>query len=293
MGRVRALLAGVVLPVLVVLAPAPRAGAADPPGLKIGLSESMFNGLPPAVVGPAAKPFQGMFEKQTGLKGDIVIAKDFEDITGKLRNRALDVAVLHGFEYAWVCKDTSLVPLLVTVPSSKLEACLVVNVNSKAAGPKDLKGECVAVPPTTKAHCRLYHDRLREKLPEGCCCSAKMGNVSVEEALDACAAGKCEAVLADASALASYRRNKPGVGSQLKVLDKTEPFPSAVVVYRKDAFGEATAKKIRDGLIRGVSTPQGQLLTGLWRLKGFAEVTPAYQAEVERSLKSFPAPAAK
>jgi ABC-type phosphate/phosphonate transport system substrate-binding protein len=289
---VRALLAGVVLPVLVVLAPAPRAGAADPSALKIGLSESMFNGLPPSVVGPAAKPFQGMFQKQTGMKGDIVIAKDFDDMTGKLRGRELDVAVLHGYEYAWVQKDASLVPLLVTVPTSKLEGCLVVNVNCKAESPRDLKGECVAIPPATKAHCRVYHDRLRQKLPEGCCC-AKIGNVSVEEALDACASGKCEAVLADASALVSYQRNKPGVGSQLKVLDKSEPFPSAVIVYRKDAFGEETAKKIRDGLMKGVSTAQGQLLTGLWRLKGFAEISPAYRAELERSLKAFPAPPAK
>jgi ABC-type phosphate/phosphonate transport system substrate-binding protein len=284
-------LAGVVLPVLVVLAPAPRAGAAEPAALKIGLSENMFNGLPPAVVGPAAKPFQGMFEKQTGLKADIIIAKNFDDMTGKLRSGDLDVAVLHGYEYAWVQKDASLVPLLVTVPSSKLEACVVVNVNSKADGPKELKGECVAIPPATKAHCRVYHDRLREKLPAGCCGCAKVGNVSVEEALDACAAGKCEAVLADASALVSYQRNKPGVGSQLKVLDKSEQFPSAVVVYRKDAFGEETAKRIRDGLMKGVSTAQGQLLTGLWRLKGFAEISPAYRAELDRCLKAFPAPA--
>jgi ABC-type phosphate/phosphonate transport system substrate-binding protein len=286
----RALLAGAVLPVLVVLTPAPRAGAADPQALKIGLSESMFNGLPASVVGPAAKPFQGMFEKQTGLKGEIVIAKDFDDMTGKLRTGALDVAVLHGFEYAWVQKDAGLVPLLVTVPSHKLEACLVVNVDSKAEGPKDLKGGCVAVPAATKAHCRLYHDRLREKLPEGCCRAAKDDGASVEDALDACASGKCEAVLADASALAGYQRNKPGVGSRLKVLDRSAEFPSAVIVYRKDAFDADTAKRIRNGLIRGVSTPQGQLLTGLWRLKGFAGVTPAYRAQLERSLKAFPAP---
>lgn len=285
------MLAGAILPVLVALAPAPRAGAARPESVKIGLPESLFNGLPPAVVGPAAKPFQGMFEKQTGLKGDIVIAKDFDDITGRLRDRTLDVAVLHGFEYAWVQQDTELVPLLVTVPTSKLEACLVVNVNSKVAGVKDLKGDCVAVPPATKAHCRLYHDRLRGALPEGCCGCAKMGNVSVEEAFDACATGKCDAVLADASALAGYQRNKPGVGSQLKVLDKSEAFPSAVIVYRKDAFDAETAKKVRAGLIRGVSTPQGQLLTGLWRLKGFAEIGSGYRAELDRSLKAFPPPA--
>src|SRR5262249_2109909 len=75
-GRVCMWFGAVVLPVVVAMVPASQVNAADPPPLKIGLPESMFNGLPQSVVGPASKPFQTMFEKQTGLKGEIVVVKD-------------------------------------------------------------------------------------------------------------------------------------------------------------------------------------------------------------------------
>lgn len=290
MGRVCVWLAGAILPVAVALVPGARSEAAEPASLKIGLPESMFSGLPAAVVAPAARPFQTMFEKQTGLKGEVVIAKDYAELCDHLRGGKLDIAVFHGFEYAWVKQHPELVPLLVTVPGNKLQASLVVNKEAKATGPQDLKGNCIAVPPATKAHCRVYLESLQCKFPAGHCGIAKADGKSLEEVLDAIAGGNCEAALVDSAALVAYRKNKPGVGDQLKVLAESEPFPSAVIVYRKDAFDAQTAKKIRDGLIKGISTPQGQLLTSLWRLKGFAELTPGYHAELEKCLKAYPAP---
>jgi ABC-type phosphate/phosphonate transport system substrate-binding protein len=284
------LLVGAILPVAVAAVPAPRAAAGDPPALKIGMPETMFSGLPAGVVQAASRPFQSMFEKQTGLKGEVVVAKDYADLADQLRGGKIDVGVFHGFEFAWVKHHPELIPLLVTVPAGKLQACLVVNVESTAKGPTDLKGECVAIPPSTKAHCRLYLERLKVALPEGRCGLAKVDGNSVEDALDAVCKGTCPAALVEASALASYRRDKPGVGAQLKVLSESEPFPSAVVVYRKDVFDTTTAARVRGGLIKGVETPPGQLLTSLWRLKGFAELGPGYQADLEKVLKAYPAP---
>lgn len=290
MGRVYGLLAGAILPIAVALVPAPRAHSAEPPPLKIGMPESMFSGLPPAVVQTASRPFQTMFEKQTGLKGEVAIAKDYADMTAQLRAGKLDIAVFHGVEYAWVKQHPELIPLLVTVPGSKLQACLVVSTASKVKGAEELKGDSVAVPASTKAHCRLFLDRLKAKLPEGCCGTAKVEGKSVEEALDAVSGGTCPAALVDASALRSYKRDKPGAGDQLKVLVESEVFPSAVIVHRKDAFDAKTAAKVRDGLIKGTETAQGQLLTSLWRLKGFAAVSPDYLADLDTILKAYPAP---
>ena len=291
MGRVYGLLAGAILPIAVALVPAPRALAAEPPPLKIGMPESMFSGLPPAVVRTASRPFQTMFEKETGLKGEVAIAADFADMTAQLRAGKLDIAVFHGFEYAWVKQHPDLVPLLVTVPVAKLQACLVVNVASKAKGAEELKGDCVAIPSSTKAHCRLFFDRLKAKLPDGCCGTAKLDGKSVEDALDAVSSGTCPAALVDASALRAYKRDKPGAGDQLKALAESEPFPSAIIVYRKDAFDAKTAAMVRDGLIKGTQTAQGQLLTSLWRLKGFAAMSPEYLADLDKVLKAYPAPA--
>ena len=290
MGRVYGLAVWAVVPIAVALGTAAPAEAADPPTLKIGFPETMFTGLPTGIVQTAAQPFQSMFEKQSGFKCEIAVVKDYAELADQLRSGKLDVAVFHGFEYAWVRQHPELVPLLCTVPGQKLKACLVVNAESKAKGADDLKGECVAIPARTKAHCRLYLERLKETLPDGCCGAAKLDGKSVEEALDAVAGDKCAAALVDAVALSDYQKDKPGVGKQLKVLCESDTFPAGAIVYRKDALNAQTAAKISAGLIKSVKTPQGKLLTSLWRLEGFAEMSPAYQTELGNCLKNYPAP---
>ncbi len=296
MGRVCVLMLGAIIPVAVALAPAPRA-AAQPPGqpapLKIGLPESMFSGLPPAIVQIGAEPFKAMFQRQAGLKGEIIVVKDYADTAARLRNKTLDVAVFQGFEYPWVKQHKELVPLLVTVPRSKLQAAIVVNVQNKAAGPNQLRGDCVTVHPATKAHCRIYLERLQQAAPAGFLGTAKADTSALEDVLDEVAGGKREAVLIDTATLLAYQANKPAVGGQLKVLAQSENFPSAIIVYRDGAFTADEAKKVSTGLIKAIASPQGRGLTDLWKLKGFAEIDDGYRAEIEKSLKAYPAPERK
>ena len=293
MGRACGWVVCCLFPAVAALAAAGPARAGEPQPLKIGLPESMFSGVPQAVVQRASRPFQTMFEKQTGLNGEITVGRDYADLADQIRAGKIDVAVFHGFEYAWVRQNPELVPLVVTVPGAKLQACLVVNADSKATGPCDLKGEAVAVPSGTKAHCHIYFARTKEALPPECCGLAVLKGKSIEEALDAVSDGDCPAALVDATALATYQKQKPGAGARLKVLAQSTPFPPAIVVHRKDAFDAATAKKVSTGLVKGVETAEGQLLTSLWRLKGFAEPTAQYYADLDQCLKAYPAPVKK
>src|SRR5262245_39784635 len=275
---------------VLALVPAQRAEAAQPPPLKLGVPENLFTNLPPAVVQTAAKPFQSLFEKQTGLKGEVEVCKDYAELTDKLRNGKLDVAVFHGHEYAWVQHHPELLRLVIAVPVHKIQICLVVSQNCKAKLPSDLKGNCVAIPAGVRPQCRLYLDRLQTTLPAGCCGIAKVEGQSVEEVLDAVAGGTCEAGLVDLASLTAYRELKPGVGKQLRVLSESEVFPPAVVVYRKGAFNAETAAKVQQGLIDSVTIPQGKLLTRLWRLKGFDKPGQQYQTELDQCLKLYPPP---
>ena len=287
MGRVYGLVWAVV-PVALVLSSAARVEAGEPP-LKIGLPETMFNGVPPGIAQTVAKPFQSLFEKQSGFKCEITTpAKDHDDLAAQLCEGKIDVAVFHGFEYAWVKQHKELVPLLVTVPITKHRACLVVNAESKVKGADELKGACVAIPFNTKAHCRLYLERLKDDLPKGCCDAVKVDGQTVEEALDAVVSSKCTAALVDASAFAAYQKDKPGAGGRLKVLCESDVFPAGVIVYRKDAFNAQTAAKIREGVIKSVESTQGKLLTSLWRLKGFAEMSQDDKDEQNKCLKNYP-----
>jgi len=291
-GRVFVLVFGALLPVAVATGPAPRAAAqpAAPAPLKIGLPESMFSGLPPAIVQIGARPFQTMFEKQSGLKGETVVTKDYAETAKLLGNKKIDIAVFHGFEYAWVKQQKDLVPLLVTVPRAKLQAAIVVHVENKAKAPNELKGNVVSVPVATKAHCHIYLERLQATAPAGFLGTAKPDTAALEDVLDEVAAGKREAAVIDSATLAAYQANKPAVGAQLKVLGESEPFPSAVIVYREGALTAKEAATVSTGLIKAIAAPQGRQLADLWKLSGFAAPDEKYHDHVAKSLKAYPAP---
>lgn len=287
--------AGLVFLILLTGGPAARGEnppAAPPaPALRIGLAQPMFKDVPKALVDAAATPFQKMIEAKSGVKGTVELCTDYKALADKMRAGKLDICVFHGFEYAWVKDFPELVPLVCTVPNcGKVQACLVVNVSSDAKTPKDLKGACVIVPRGSKAHCFMYLDRLRETVPTGDCCPLKGPALNAEEALGEVAGGSADAAIVDVSALDALKVNFPGAFKQLKILAKSEELPSAVVVYRKGCVNEATAARIRQGLVDCVNTSLGKTFALFWQLKGFEEVSDTYNKLVEKSLKAYPPP---
>ena len=279
-------------PVIVAVGLVPRAEAQPQPAaqeLRLGVLGGMFKDVPPEVVTVVAQPFAALFQKQTGLNGKVVVVDDYRSLAKKLDDKDLEIGVFHGFEYAWVRnKYPQLQPLAVTMPpGGKVQALLVVNTASKAAKPADLKGDCVAVPKGTKAHCNVYLDRTRAA-NVGACGAVKMRFNSPDAALDAVADDEVEAALVDFAALTAYGMNKPGIFKLLKVLDESEPFPPAVVVARRGAVNAQVLKKIQDGLTGVKDTPEGKAFLFLWKLKGFEEVTPGYEALLDSTLKAYP-----
>jgi ABC-type phosphate/phosphonate transport system substrate-binding protein len=283
----------VFLGVMAIVATIATAKAAEPGSseLKIGLPGPMFKDVPKAMVNAAATPFQNMIQDKSGLKGSVKVLPDYTSLADEIAAGRIDIGVFHGFEYAWVKDMPDLVPLVVTVPNcGKVQACLVVHADSKVTDAKDLKGACVLVPKMTKAHCHMYLERLRDKIPAGDCCPAKSGSLTPHETLIEVANERADAALVDISALLSLQRELPAAFKQLRVLKQSELLPSAVVVYRKGALDAKTIDKIRNGLIDCVNSPMGKLFAMFWQLKGFENVTPEYHAQVANSLKVYPAP---
>jgi ABC-type phosphate/phosphonate transport system substrate-binding protein len=271
-------------------------GKAQPPlpEVKIGLLQSMFKDVSPAMVKSAAIPFQKMLQKLAGLKGDVEMAPDYKELAQRLQNGKIDIAVFHGFEYSWVKNTPGMTPLVVTVPEcGKVQACLVIHANSKAVAPKNLKGACVAVPRGCKAHCEMFLERLRADIPVEDCCPCKCGQLTSEEALFAVANEKQEAVLVDVSSLLTFRENWPAAAKNIKVLAQSEELPSAVIVYRQGALKPEAIASIRKGLIDCVKTPTGQLFVLFWQLKGFKDADGAYNKLVNDALKAYPPPEEK
>jgi ABC-type phosphate/phosphonate transport system substrate-binding protein len=280
--------------------PAPNPPPNPPPvasEVRIGFPKALFKDVSQPLINAAAKPFQRMIQKETGLDGKFEIAPDYAALAAGFKNGTVDIAVFHGFEYAWVKHQPEMIPVVITAPScGKVQACLVVHADSKAKTVQELKGACVAVPHGSKAHCQMFLEWLRdkEKVKEGDCCPASFPKGELptpDEALDAVVAKKCEAALVDISSLITYRAFKQGLSKSLKVLAESEELPSAVVVCRKGALTNEQVGKVRDGLLNCNKTAIGRTFTLFWQLDGFKEVTPAYNQALERTLKSYPPPA--
>lgn len=271
-----------------------RAAAEPKPAtIRLGVLSGMFRNVPPAAVQAAATPFRDLFKTHAGVDGEVAVVDDCEALAAGLTDRTLDLGVFHGFEWAWVRdRHPDLRPLVVTIPPKKPRACIVVPQNSPAASPADLTTTRVVVPMGTKAHCHLYLGRLCETLPAGCCTAEKDGEAWSDEVLDLLVAGKCGAALIDAAALAAYQNNKPGAGKVLKILAQSDPFPPAVIAYHKDGLGAGVARNIRGGLLKTHKTPGGKAFLRLWKLEGFEDAPPGFEADLQSVLKAYPPPRA-
>jgi len=289
---VRSLVTGLVVLAAVAV---PRSGAQPPKDVplsevKIGLPKVLFKDVHESLIQLAAQPFNDMIQKTVGMKGTLIIAEDYKVLAQRLKANTLDIALFHGFEYAWIEKsDPNLIPLAVTLPNcGKVQACLVVNVDSKVKCPKDLKGACVAIPKGSKAHCQMFLDRIREGLPEDSCCPMKYSGRVPEEILDDVVQGKCEAALVDVSSLLAYQSDRPGAGSWLKVLKDSELLPSAVVVCRKGVLTEKQIQAVKDALLNCANTASGKAFVMFWNLKGFGPVTEEYRELLTKCRTSYP-----
>ena len=267
--------------------PAPKAKE-----LRIGLLKPMFKDVSQTLINAAAKPFQAMIQKKTGLHASLTMHPDYKDLANAIKDGKVDVAVFHGYEYAWVKDTPGLAPLVAAVPNcGKVQACLVVNKESEAKTPACLKGQCVLVPKGTKAHCTMFLGHVRGPLPDDCCCPTLRQDLSIEDALGAIAKpGGADAALVDISSLKSLEQNFPGCFRALKVLDQSVELPPALVVYREGALDAKTVKELKDGLMNCSKTPEGYAFTVFWQLKGFAEVSTEYNALVKKCLAAYPVP---
>jgi ABC-type phosphate/phosphonate transport system substrate-binding protein len=268
----------------------------NPQEVRIGFPDALFKDVPKPIINAAVGPFQKMIQRQIGLHGTMRIVTDYAELADEIKNGKIDLAVFHGFEYAWVKHHPCLVPIVITNPMcGKVQACLVVHVNCKAKNPQQLKGACVGVPKGTKAHCTMFLKYLHETadIAAGDCSPmpSKPAGLTPEEVLDNVVTGDCEAALVDIANFQNYQKFRPGLGKQLKVLAESEMLPPAVVVYRKGALTTDQVKRVREGLLDCHKTASGRAFTMFWQLDGFKDVSDAYHQALEKSLKDYPAPA--
>jgi ABC-type phosphate/phosphonate transport system substrate-binding protein len=257
------------------------------------LVNSLFRDVPPALVQMMMPPFKNLLRDQTGCEGEVLTARDAEELAKRLSENRVDLGVFHGFEFAWVQeKYPDLKPLVVALNRKPtLKAFVMVRNDSEAASLADLKGQALSVPRRSLDHSLLFIDRECSAL--GCgpkeFFAAVVTHPNFEDALDDVIRGKVQAVVVDALALDSYEQVKPGCFARLKVLKESEPFPPAVLAYRDGGLDNETLGKFRDGLTTASRNVRAKELMGLWKITSFELPPQDFAQMLGAVLKSYPA----
>ncbi len=261
--------------------------------VRVGLASTLFRDTPTPLVQTIMKPFKSLMESQTGLGGELVPGLAPEEMGQQLEDDKLQLAVFHGFEFAWARKKHSdLKPLMIAVNQQRhLRAHLLVRDDCSATCLADLKGKTVAVPRRTREHCHLYLDR--RLLAAGTTAKDFFGRVYTpncgEDALDGVLNGQITAALVDGVGLDGYRERKPTRSARLKTLEPSEVFPAAVVVYRAKALDEATLRRFREGMVGAKDNTRGQQLMALVQITSFEPIPDDYDQLLTDIVKAYPA----
>ncbi len=265
--------------------------------VRIGLGQSMFAGLPEAMVGLVKRPLANLIKEHTDLAPQLIIGGDAFDLGRKLHGGEVDLAIFQGIELAWVRnKYPQLQPLLVAVSNQgRQRANLVVGVGNVPGGMAGLKGKVLALPLQGKAHCRVF---LEQQCQSTANCQLPLFFSQIkpffdaEDALDEVASGKAQMTVVDQWILENYQANQPRQAKRLRVLRQSEDFPFSSVACRAGNLDEVTLRRFHTGMSNACNTPRGREMMSWIRIRAFQAVTVDYLQHLSEILKSYPPPAA-
>jgi ABC-type phosphate/phosphonate transport system substrate-binding protein len=262
--------------------------------VRIGLVASLFRSTPESLIQVLMGPFKSLMFTQTGMRADVITGGEYDALARKLKAGKVQLGVFHGVEFAWARrKFPRLKPLIVCVNRYRtVRAFLVVRKGDDLAKPADLAGKTLALPETSKEHCRLFLKHrcvLPGKAPETFYRSITTP-FDTEEALDNVVDGLDHAAVVDAVEWIGYQKNKPGAARRLRVLLESEPFPCGVVAYYPGALTESQLTRFREGMIKAHSTPRGRQLLHLSRLTAIEGVPEDYDKALTAILEAYPPP---
>lgn len=243
------------------------------------------------------QPMKELIVSQTGVDGDVIPSGDAMTLGRQLENEKVQLGVFHGIEFAWARqKFPRLLPLVIAVNKGTTLTCkVVVKADSKAKTMADLESQTMAVPRFTREHARLFLERRCQE--SGKCLSTFFTKVTTpacaEDALDDVIDGDVQAAIVDSVALDNFRERKPARFARLRVLQKSEAFPAAVIAYREGGLDDTRLQRLREGMIHANQTERGERMLNLCRITRFEPVPKDYNELLLSIAKAYPFPKAK
>jgi ABC-type phosphate/phosphonate transport system substrate-binding protein len=262
--------------------------------VRIGLVNSLFRDTPETLVSAMMQPFGALMESQTGLPGKLVSGGDAANLGKLLAEDKIHLGVFHGVEFAWARqKNPELRPLMIAVNQKRhLRAVVVIRADGSAVKFGDLEGQTVALPQQSREHCRMFVAHRCQEV--GSDATHFFGKITTpsnnEEALDDLVDNLVQATVVDSIALDCYQRRKPTRFAKIKVLDRSEVFPAAVVAYHPGVLSDATLQRFREGMLNANKGALGRQFMALWKLTAFEAIPEDYEQTLIQILKTYPLP---
>ncbi len=253
--------------------------------------QTLFTDIPQTLVNICAAPFGALLKKQTGVDGKLTIAGDSLSVGKLLHENKYQLGIFQGIEFAWAQHHyADLKPLMIAVSyHTVLHANLVVRADNPASGFAGLAGKDLDLPKRSKMHVQLF-------LQKGCsgCGQADPSKFfhhvsrpeNLVDALDHVLLGDVHAAVVDDLGLEHYQDLKPGCFKRLKVIVKSENFPTGVIAYR-----ENTAK-FKSGMVNAKNDTEARELMALFQLTGFEEIPANFAETLANIIRAYPPPEA-
>lgn len=267
--------------------------AGSPSELRLGVVETLFRDFHKSAVAYLTAPLRSLLETHTGLIGRLESTTDPLTLAKQLQEKQLDVAIFHGFEFAWARqKYPQLQPLLVVGNPQPFQAHLIVSTASSFTTPSDLKGKALALPRQSRAHLYLFLERrcVEEGKEPKDYFSRMARPIDVTDALEMVLNNSVQAALVDHAQLEEYRNSQPGNSSRIRVLLQSEVFPTGVIAYRQGNLSDETLQRMRTGMIAAHKSPQGQEMLKLCRMPGFDLPPSDFDKLLQATAKAYPPP---
>jgi ABC-type phosphate/phosphonate transport system substrate-binding protein len=279
---------------IVVFAPGAVHAQQGAPKVKIGLPANLFRDIPRATIDFLMPTFAKLMQAETGVHGEAILLAGPDEVGAQLADNKVQLAVFHGFEFAWAQnKHKELRPLVIAVSQNPtLTAEVVVAKDSSITRLEDLQGQKIAIPKGTREHARLFLARRTQRLGhrQEKFFAAITTPQTVAAALEDVANGRVQAIVVDGAALANYKWANPGKAAKLRTLVQSETFPTGVIAYREGGMSQADLKKFKDGLLGAHERADGQQLMQLWKMTKFEEIPVDYHQLLSNIVQAYPPP---
>jgi ABC-type phosphate/phosphonate transport system substrate-binding protein len=277
--------------VVVLLAP-PVGRAQDKPSLTIGIPQSVFRDVPPALLTFAGSTFKDIMKSQTGLDGEVTVDGEALGVAKSVDSGKLHLGVFLGHEFAWAKeKYPDLTPLVCSVPRPReIQAYLLIRWDCKAAHLGELKAAKLALATGTRDHARLFLERRKAAEMGGGDFSTTVKAATVHDAINQVIDGEADVTVADHAAWNYYQKLYPGASQNIRVLSRSEVFPPTVIACKSEALPDETVKRLREGLLTAHQHSRTSKIMNLIKVEKFDEVPAGYDDALKACLKAYPAP---